>query len=355
MTRVLYIIKNLQQGGTEGQLVRLWGALPERFDKRLCLTSPEVHYDGAPPHAVAADPVAIARVIDEERPDLVCSFRDVTNVAVWRALRVARHQPAWLPSVRGRPVKPLDALRTRVICGRAHRVAVNSEGVAAVLRRFGVTNVALTPNLTDTGQYRPATAAERADARTGLGIADDAFVWALPARLSWVKNQLGLAAAAARLRRPFVLLLPGRARDSIPAWLLPRWARALGVGDRVRVLGPIADLRPIYAATDALVLASFAEGMPNVCLEAHLSALPIVVTAEANRDGIVADSDTGLVARRPTPGPLARSMAALMDLAPDARRAMGERGRARVIAMFDRGAVLARIVALYDEAVAARR
>src|SRR5262249_25828137 len=192
-----------------------------------------------------------------------------------------------------------------------------------------------------------------AAARAELGIADGTFVWALPARLSWVKNQLGLAAAAARLPRPVVVLLPGRARDALPAWLLPRWARMLGVDDRLRLLGPLANLAPIYAAADALVLASIAEGMPNVCLEAHLSGLPIVVTAEGNRDEIVADGRTGFVAPLPTPGSLRRAMTALMDVAPDERRAMGERGRARVRERFDRRAVLDRIVALYDEAIAA--
>jgi glycosyltransferase involved in cell wall biosynthesis len=353
MTRILYVIKNLKQGGTEEQLLQIWAALPERFDKRLCLMNPDVHYPDAPPHLVARDVGALARVIDEVRPDVIHSFRDRVNFELYRALQRTACSPAWLPSVRGRPIRVLDLVRTRLLCGRAYRVTVNSEGVAATLRRVGVHKLAMTHNLTDTGRFRPPTDFERARARGALGIAADAFVWVLPARLSWVKNQLGLAAAVAALGRPLVALLAGRPRDRIPSWALPRLAQLLRVDGKLRLLGAQSEMGSIYAASDALVLPSFAEAMPNVILEAHLCELPAVVTAEANRDGVVLDGETGFVAPLPEPWGLARAMRALMDLGPEERRAFGARGRERVLAGYDRTAVLARLISLYDEAAGA--
>lgn len=57
-------------------------------------------------------------------------------------------------------------------------------------------------------------------------------------------------------------------------------AAAAGVGERVRVLGEVAqgDLPDIYSAADALVLASSREGWANVLLEAMACGTPVVAT-----------------------------------------------------------------------------
>ena len=114
-----------------------------------------------------------------------------------------------------------------------------------------------------------------------------------PARISWVKNQLGLLWSLALLVRwgalpeGTVFLLAGRPRDRIPSALLPKLARALGVEKYLRVLPPEKEPRVLYTASDALALPSWAEGMPNVVLEAQLMGLPVVVTRQANWDAAV--------------------------------------------------------------------
>jgi UDP-glucose:(heptosyl)LPS alpha-1,3-glucosyltransferase len=67
--------------------------------------------------------------------------------------------------------------------------------------------------------------------------------------------------------------------DPAPPWR--RLADELGVGRRVRFLGPRSDLEDIYAAADALILPTRYDAFANVCLEAAAAGLA-VVTSGAN-------------------------------------------------------------------------
>jgi poly(glycerol-phosphate) alpha-glucosyltransferase len=131
-------------------------------------------------------------------------------------------------------------------------------------------------------------------------------------------------------------------------------ARALGVERYLRVLPPEKDPRVLYAASDALVLPSWAEGMPNAVLEAQLAGLPVVVTRQANRDGLVSAGHSGLVVRTGSPRALAEGIANLMSLSEIERRAMGARGRASLLERFPVEPIMERLALLYDEAIATR-
>jgi glycosyltransferase involved in cell wall biosynthesis len=370
--RILFVIKSLQQGGTERQVLRMLELLdPDRFEVALCTLENEIHYPdvpaGQPRFALEAKGLqavrALSVVIDDFCPDLVHSFRDNVNRWVGAALARVAHTPAWLMSVRGRPVLPWDLFWSRIICKRAHRVVVNSVGIERVLRRFaGIPRKRITviPNLLDPGEFHPPGPGERAAAREYLGLSPGAFVWTFPARISWVKNQLGLLSALALLRRRgalpdnAVFLLAGRRRDRIPSALLPKLARALGVERYLRVLPPQKDPRVLYAASDALVLPSWAEGMPNAVLEAQLAGLPVVVTRQANRDGLVSAGQSGLVVRTGSRRALAGAIADLMSLSEIERRAMGARGRSSLLERFPVEPIVERLADLYDEAIAAQ-
>ena len=373
--RLLFVIKNLQQGGTETQLLRLVSKLdPARFTFHLCTVADEVHFSDLPPGepryrlGAGSSPsraiAGLARVIDELEPDLIHSFRDQVNLYVRLALRRTRHQPAWLASVRGRPIYPHHLAMYRTLSRRTFAVTVNSAGLAQILVRQGRVppkKIAVVPNFIDGDRFRPATEEERARARERLELDPQALVALHPARLSYVKNQLGIVLAlgllrrSGRLREELVVLFAGRPRDRVPARLLPEWARFLGVERHVRILGAQPEIVPLYQAADLVLLPSFVEGMPNASLEGQLSGLPNLVTREANRDEIVRDGVSGRVVSALSPWSLADALSELLSRSPEERRRMGLAGREWVMERFDPGAVRERLEALYLSAAASAR
>ncbi|MEK7265868.1 MAG: glycosyltransferase [Pseudomonadota bacterium] len=101
-------------------------------------------------------------------------------------------------------------------------------------------------------------------------------------------------------------------------------ARNLGVEGRVRFLGECAhgDLAEIYAAADALALASSREGWPNVLLEAMACGTPAVASDAGGNREVIASPAAGRIATERTPEAF---VAALNDLLASTDRAATRR------------------------------
>jgi glycosyltransferase involved in cell wall biosynthesis len=132
----------------------------------------------------------------------------------------------------------------------------------------------------------------------------------------------------------------------------------LGRGEQIRFLGPMAP-DDIYPELDVVLLTSFSEGQPLVILEAYARGLPVVATdVGACREMVEGRTDedrrlgpSGIITRVATPKETA---AALVLLARDTlmRRRMGQAGRRRVTAYYQRQDMLAAYSALYGSLVA---
>jgi glycosyltransferase involved in cell wall biosynthesis len=127
-------------------------------------------------------------------------------------------------------------------------------------------------------------------------------------------------------------------------------ASALGIGERVSFLGYVADMPPLYAATDLVVQSSFTEGLPNVILEAAYLGVPIVATDVGGTAEVIEHGRSGwLVAPR--------SVAALTDglreflQRPAAFFAMAGAGRQRIEAHFTFGPRTAEQMHIYEQVV----
>jgi colanic acid/amylovoran biosynthesis glycosyltransferase len=155
-------------------------------------------------------------------------------------------------------------------------------------------------------------------------------------RLVELKGHPVLLAAVAELTRRGVdvrLVLVGEGP------LRPRLttlAAELGIADRVELRGAVAHdaLPSCYASADAFCLASFAEGLPVVLMEAMAGGLPVVSTQVMGIPELVEDGLSGLLV---APGRADLLADALERLArdPALRRDMGQRGRARVLERHD--------------------
>jgi len=96
-------------------------------------------------------------------------------------------------------------------------------------------------------------------------------------------------------------------------------AAALGVGERVRFVGPVpqAELPRYYSAADMLVLASAREGMANVLLEAMACGTPVVATAVGGTPEVVAAPAAGALMAERSPQALAAAVRDLQARYPD--------------------------------------
>jgi len=176
----------------------------------------------------------------------------------------------------------------------------------------------------------------------------DAPQLACVARLSAQKGLPLLIDAAAVLARGgidfrLVLVGDGEMRSGIEQ----RIAEA-GLGDRVTITGYVsaADVRRHLAASRAMVLPSFAEGLPVVIMEALALRVPVIASAIAGTPELV-DGTCGWLVPAGDAGALAGAMRDALAAAPDRLAAMGEEGRARVLQMHDadtNGTAMARLL-----------
>lgn len=373
--KVLLFIPHLQQGGAERQILELMTRLPPRYAPTLCLygdgDEARIHYrdylpPGEPRHVLNVHdmgPVGLTRLIKllrTERPSILHSYRDRANL--WaRLAAIAAPVPVVLTSVRNRYQGPLYATAEFLLQTTSDRVLTNSRGIEEELvnwSRVAPDRIQVINNFVDLADFRPPTAAERAEARASYGFASNDIALILPGRLAMQKHQLGLGLALSYLRRAgklprnVKLVLAGRRRDKIYSQVVPIWMRALGLDSYITYLEPVTDMLRLYHAADVLVMPSLFEGMPNAVLEAHASGLPAVVSHAANRDQVVVDGQSGFEVPTLDHRALADALDRIITASDGERRAMGAYGRAHVASRFHPDRILEETVALYDRLIA---
>ena len=125
-------------------------------------------------------------------------------------------------------------------------------------------------------------------------------------------------------------------------------AMAGPLGDRVRFTGYQSqdEVAAHLARSDLFVLASFAEGVPVVLMEAMASGLPVIATRIAGIPELVTDGESGRIV---APGDAAALTEAILHLAgdPGLRRRMGRAGRAAVARDFALPTEPARLAGLF--------
>lgn len=190
--------------------------------------------------------------------------------------------------------------------------------------------------------------------RRELGLPADALVVCIVGRLNAMKGQREAIEALARLGGESHLVIAGEDAEHGGAFAseLHRLADDLGVGGRVHLTGYRADVPAVLAAADVFVLPSWAEGLPMVVLEAMAAGLPVVAARVGGIPELVVDGETGLLV---APRDVAALAAALGLLVTDEekRRRLGAAGRLRLEREFTERAASERVLAVYDEVVAA--
>jgi teichuronic acid biosynthesis glycosyltransferase TuaC len=199
---------------------------------------------------------------------------------------------------------------------RASRVVAVSRPLADVVASFGVPRdrIDVVGNGVDGELFQPG---DRAEARAALGNAGDARRWLLyVGRLEEVKGVRDLVEAFTILapRRPDVrLVLVGDGAERAAC----EQAAAGWLGDRVLFAGarPLEEVPRWMAACDALVLPSWAEGTPNVVLEALACGRRVVATGVGGTPDLVTGPELGELVPPRRPALLAEALGRAADAA----------------------------------------
>lgn len=123
----------------------------------------------------------------------------------------------------------------------------------------------------------------------------------------------------------------------------------LGLQRHVRITGWIGSdqVRDEILAARAFVLASFAEGLPVVLMEAMALGRPVVSTFVAGIPELVSDGESGWLVPAGDVRALQAALAACLAATPEQLETMGRRGRARVLARHDIDESASRLAALF--------
>ncbi len=209
---------------------------------------------------------------------------------------------------------PPVARNLRWALPRARRVVAVSRPLGEVVASFGVPRerIDIVPNGVDAELFQPR---DRAAARAELGHAGDTRRWLVyVGRLDEAKGVLDLLEAFSLLARRrsdvrLAIVGDGDARGACAR------AAAGWPDDRVLVAGPrpLEEVARWMAASEALVLPSWAEGTPNVILEALACGRRVVATRVGGTPDLITGPELGELVPARCPALLADALGRAAD------------------------------------------
>ncbi len=173
--------------------------------------------------------------------------------------------------------------------------------------------------------------------RRELGVAPDETLVGMIGRLVRLKGYFEYMQAARLLHERgerIKFLAVGAAQDKASTVSPSEMIAQYGLQGSMQFLGMRDDIPELMAAMDAVVLASYAEGIPRVLMEAAAMGKPAVGTDVRGTREVIVDGETGYLAPVRDVPALADAISRL-SADPAQRRNMGKAARRRAEARFD--------------------
>jgi glycosyltransferase involved in cell wall biosynthesis len=190
----------------------------------------------------------------------------------------------------------------------ARGIVTVSCALSTRLRELGVPadKISVVRNGVDLARFEPV---DRAEARRRLGLTDGPIVMSIGNLVQEKGHDLVIDALARLPQVQGLVVGAGPERER-----LAKRIEAHGLAARVRLVPeqPQSELKWLYGACDAVVLASTREGTPNVLLEAMACGTPVVAMAVGGVPEIVTEPAAGRVVATRTPEALATAIANLL-------------------------------------------
>ncbi len=357
MCRILFLIRSLEPGGAERQLVELVKGLDK---SRFEITVATFYRGGELREEInRLEGITVLPLMKKERwdllpflwrlwqvtrairPDILHGYMSLANEL---CLLVGR--PLGVKVVWGLRSSNVDFSKYDWISGLAFRVGawlsrfpdliiVNSRAGQQhhAAHGYSLERMVVIPNGIDTERYRPDHEAGRR-VRAEWGVADQTILIGLVARLDPMKDHATFLRAAAALvcERPQVRFVcvgdgPGAYKQELLAL-----SDSLGLWERLIWADFRSDMPAVYNALDIAVSSSYGEGFSNAIGEAMACGVPCVVTDVGDSARIV--GDTGVLV--PPRDPEALRCGIESCLAHCADPAVRRRARQRIVQEFSR-------------------
>ncbi len=365
---ILHLHSTFDLGGKEARAVRLMNAFGDRARHTIVSAMPDrygardriekgIRYEiaqDAPP--LTGKPSvgryeAIARYM--RRFDLVLTYNwgAIDGVMARRVFRrgappLVHHEDGFNED-EARGLKRERNLYRRLALGAAHALVVPSrslERIALDIWRQPRARVHRILNGIATGLY-----AADPDPRAIPGFVRKPreVVIGTVAGLRAVKDLPQLVRAAGGLSSRFRLVIVGEGPERAA---IEQAALAMGIDDRVLLPGFLDRPYRFMRHFDLLALSSRSEQFPISVVEAMAAGLPIVAPPVGDVPTMVAAENAPFITEHQGEVRLRDAMQALAQDA-DLRAAVGAANRAKAVAEYDEGAMIARYAALYGEAM----
>jgi glycosyltransferase involved in cell wall biosynthesis len=367
--RVVRVITRLNIGGPARQALALSRELRPDHDTVLAagapradegeLLDPAVEVTRVPlvrpprPTTDARAVVALRRLIDEHRPDIVHTHMAKAGTVARIAARTSRPRPRTVHTFHGhvlegyfsRPVQRAFVAVERALARATDVLVAVSPHVRDDLLELGIgqpEQYRVVPLGFDLTEHKTVTGRSGL-LRQRLGLSDDAALAGVVGRLVPIKDHATLLDAISRVPDAHLAVIgDGELRGQLEAQ-----AERLGLTARVHFVGWWTDIPSAMADLDVVVLSSRNEGTPVSLIEASACGRPVVATDVGGVRAVVADGRNGLLVPRDDPSALATAIGTVLgDDALAAR--LGAAGR-EAVAPFDLQRLVDDIRRLYDE------
>ncbi|HID21784.1 MAG TPA: glycosyltransferase, partial [Planctomycetaceae bacterium] len=302
------------------------------------------------------DPFALGRLkrlLDTWLPDILHTWLFAAN-SYGRLVAGGRARPRVIVSERCVDVWKAGWQRwlDRRLIERAHRLVANSASVARFYRDLGVPEprIRVIPNAVevpgDGGLSLAVPQRERLLAE--LGFPRNAKVVGYIGRIARQKRVDDLIWAAELLRRIddrawFLMAGDGPEHDK-----MQRFAKQVGVAERIRFLGHRDDVPQLLRLIDVFWQASDFEGLSNSVMEAMAAARPVVVSDIPPNRELVTDGETGRIVPVGDRLGFAKAAARLLADSNEANR-LGQAAQRRMKAEFSVSRMIEAYVDVYRE------
>lgn len=298
--------------------------------------------------------VRLIRNFRRERPAMVHSITPkaglLSMIAAWVArvpLRIHTFTGLVFPTSTGLK-RGILMLTDAITCACATHIIPEGEGVRNDLLSNGITKKELrvlgygNVRGVDMQYYSRSEAVVNGarEIRCALGIEKNITTFLFVGRLVGDKGIKELVEAFTRLnseRDDVRLVLVGCEEPQLDP-LDEETKTTIASNKAIIAVGEKSDVRPWYAAADALVFPSYREGFPNVVLEAGAMELPSIVTDINGSREIIIEGNNGTIVQPRNTEQLYRAMRLFAEQ-PHTMRQMAQNARAMVAERYEQGFV----------------